>query len=116
MVPFFMMTFRLLLLTGYGALALFARPALAQDTTRFSKAPGTAGCPPKYNYTFLWGLWSNQAKRGTGPQILKPSTNVNFAAGSQQFRPAAKADSAYQTHRILGGAVQWTEKRSTLTR
>ncbi|HEX8659972.1 MAG TPA: hypothetical protein VF690_20685 [Hymenobacter sp.] len=111
-----MTTFRLLLFSCAAILGLLAQPALAQAAPPPSEAP--AAPPSKYHYTFFWGLWSNYDKPALRTRahfkadFAKPVTSRQF----QALRTAAKPDSTYQTRRILGGAVQWTEKRPTPTR
>jgi|GEM_PF-6315943 len=112
-----MTTFRLLLLTGFGALTLLTRPASAQATTQVSRVPATPAPTPKYYYSFFWGLWSNHPKSAPGTHTAHKAVQVRAVAHSQGApRLAAKPDSTYQNRSILGGAVQWTEKQSTPTR
>jgi hypothetical protein len=108
-----MTTSRLLLFSCAVTLGLLAQPALAQAAPPPSEVP--AAPPSKYHYTFLWGLWSNHDKTAPRPRVhlraefAKPVTSRQ----SQAPRTAAKPDSTYQTRSILGGAVQWIEKRPT---
>ena len=112
-----MTTFRLLLLTGFAALTLLARPALAQATTQVARGPAAPAPAPKYHYSFLWGLWSNHPKPVPGTHTPHKAVQVRAVARGQGApRVATKPDSTYQNRSILGGAIQWTEKQSTPTR
>lgn len=110
-----MTTIRLLLFALATTLALPGRSALAQATPPPAAAPAPA---PPYHYTFLWGLWSNQAKPFSGPRARFQTAYGQPAGRPQPGRQRLKAqlDSAYHSHRILGGAVQWTTQKPSSTR
>lgn len=112
-----MTSLRLLFLAASAALALLGRPAAAQVTSPPAKVAAAPAAPSKYHYTLFWGLWTNYPKAAPGA----PRAHYDVAAmGPVTLRHSrhtdAKQDSTYQHRSMLGGAVQWTEKRPTPTR
>ena len=113
-----MTTFRLLLFAFAAALTLLVRSALAQNAS--APPPAAAKTPASastYQYTFLWGLWSNQDKSERGSRARFKADYMRPVAARQPTQwNLAKTDSTYQYRSILGGAVQWIEKRPNSTR
>ncbi|WP_046245890.1 hypothetical protein [Hymenobacter terrenus] len=94
---------RLFLFAGSFAATLAARPATAQP----APTPADTSAAPKVYYSLFWGLFRSQDEhvRPIKAGLVRP------AKVRRPHQRLGQAHSGYETHSILGGAVQWTEKK-----